>query len=149
MPDPTHVVRAAIFPPIGIARVGNSRVADEKGFFIGPEVPEAPGLPEGGYKDATGALLRQAARFHIYGYNAEGEVVAELNAKNAEIAWTVHLANKKAAWYEFRLALDIPDASAEGVTPSRRRNAMIAGDDRKRLVIDPGARTIQGCGTSG
>ena len=74
-----RIVRAAIHPAIGIARVGNS--PDE--FFIGPEVDEP--APLDSYKDAAGALKRQAARFRVYGYNAAGEAVAELTADNADV----------------------------------------------------------------
>src|SRR5690242_719705 len=100
----TRIVRAAIHPAIGVARVGNS--ADD--FFYGPEVIDPPSEKPGFYKDATGALKRQAARFRVYGYNAAGEVVAELTSATADIEWTVHVANKKAAWYQFQIALDIP-----------------------------------------
>ena len=128
------IVRAAVYPAIGIARVGNSPDA----FFIGPEVadprPEAPGF----YRDTTGALKRQAARFRIYGLNAAGEAVAELTAANADISWTVHLANKKAAWYAFELAQDIPEAAS--APPQWLRNGAVA--DRTSLVIDPGPRSI-------
>ena len=53
-----------IFPPIGIARVGNS----PDGWYYGPEIPDrlyAPGFtdgyrePEGGFKDDNGAIKRQ------------------------------------------------------------------------------------------
>ena len=42
-------------------------------------------LPEpiGGFKDASGALKRQAARFRIYGYDAAGAVVREITASEA------------------------------------------------------------------
>ena len=141
----TEIVRAAIHPAIGVARVGNS----ESDFFIGPEVTEPQPSPAGFYKDRKGALKRQAARFHIYGYNGAGEVVAELTADNADITWTAHVANKKAAWYEFQLAMDIPEASAPDLEPTRLRNRDVTGDDRKKLVIDPGPRTIAGRETSG
>lgn len=131
------IVRAAIHPAIGVARVGNS---DE--FYIGPEVTEPEPAPAGSYKDAAGALKRQAARFRIYGYNAAGEVVSELTAENADIRWTVHIANKKAAWYQFQLALDIPEAAS--ADPSLRRNRSVAGAARKKLVIAPAPRSIQG-----
>jgi hypothetical protein len=49
-----HHVR--IYPPIGIARVGNSKDA----WFIGPEVPGRFDEPTGGFKDAEGAVKRQA-----------------------------------------------------------------------------------------
>lgn len=129
------IVKAAIYPAIGIARVGNS---DD--YLIGPEVPEPLPEPPGSYRDKTGALKRQAARFRIYGLNAEGEAVAELTADNAEIEWTAHLANKKAAWYQFQLALDIPEAAS--APPTLLRNAAVA--DRTRLVIDPGLHRIRG-----
>jgi hypothetical protein len=145
MPQDQKIVRAAIHPAIGIARVGNS----SSEFFVGPEVPDAAALPPGAYKDKTGALKREAARFRIYGYNAMGKVVAELTPRNAVIEWTVHLANKKAAWYQFQLAMDIADASAPGAAVSRRRNPQVTGSDRQKLVIDPGPRSIHGCNTQG
>jgi hypothetical protein len=91
------ITRAEIHPTIGIARVGGSR--DFDGFFVGPEVPEELAHSQGAYKDSHGALKRQAAHFRIFGYNAGGEVVAELTPDDAEIEWTLHLANRKVAWY--------------------------------------------------
>lgn len=139
--DDSCIVKAAIHPTIGVTRLGNS----ENEFFIGPEVtdplPEVPGF----YRDNTGALKRQAARFRIYGLNAEGKVVAELTPENSTIEWTVHLANKKSAWYQFQLALDIPEA--EAAPPSLLRNAAVA--DRSQLIIDPGPRHIKGTNQQG
>lgn len=135
------IVKAAIYPGIGVARLGNS----QNDFFIGPEVPDPSPEPPGFYRDSTGALKRQAARFRIYGLNAEGRAVRELTAKDAKIEWTVHLANKKSAWYQFQLALDIPEANS--APPSLLRNAAVA--DRSQLVIDPGARSITGANQSG
>jgi len=136
-----QVVSAAIYPPIGVCRVGNSQ--DE--FFIGPEVTDPLPPQPGFYRDATGALKRQAARFRIYGLNAQGAPVRELTANEAVITWHVHLANQKAAWYQFQIALDIPEAAS--APPSLLRNATIA--DRKRLVIDPGPAQISGVNQSG
>ncbi len=85
------IVKAAIYPPIGICRVGNS--PDE--FYIGPEVPEPPALRPGSYRDSQGRLKRQAARFRVYGLNARNEPVKELTAADAEIIWAVTLANQK------------------------------------------------------
>jgi hypothetical protein len=133
---PSHtIVRAAIHPGIGVARVGDS--PDE--FFLGPEVPPPSPPPDGGYRDRSGALKRQAARFRIYGYDRHGRVVSELTAANADVKWTVHLANKKASWYAFEIALDIPEA-----TPTPRRNTSFTGEPRKSLEIDPGSRSISG-----
>jgi L-Lysine epsilon oxidase N-terminal/L-lysine epsilon oxidase C-terminal domain len=139
--DDHCIVRAAIYPSIGIARVGSS----EEEWFIGPEVTDpAPAAP-GFYRDKTGALKRQAARFRVYGLNAEGGVVAELTADNAEIRWTVHVANKKAAWFQFQLAQDIPEAAS--APPQLLRNAAV--DDRSKLAIDPGPRDVSGRNQSG
>lgn len=137
----TDIVKAAIYPPIGVARVGNSQ--DE--WFLAPEVPDP--LPEkpGFYRDATGALKRQAARFRIYGLDANGVAVKELTASDAKIEWRVHLANKKSAWFQFQLALDIPEAA--DAPPTLLRNATVS--DRNALMIDPGPRSINGKKTSG
>lgn len=139
------IVRAAIHPAIGVARVGNSRDA----FFIGPEVADQPALPQGEYKDKYGALKRQAARFRIYGHNSAGDVVAELTSHNADVNWTVHLANKKSVWYEFYHAFDIAEASGPGAPVTRRRNPQVTGTDRKSLIIDSGNRSISGKDTMG
>ncbi len=136
------IVRAAIHPAIGIARVGNSR----NEWFPAPEVvhplPKEPGF----YRDASGALKREGAVFHIYGYNAAGEVVRELTANWADIRWTAHVANHKAAWYQWQIALDIPESATLQVP---LRNAKVKGDARKTLVIDGGAKTIEGTNTRG
>jgi hypothetical protein len=134
----TTIVKAAIYPSIGIARVGNS-LTD---WYLGPEVPDPLPLPPGSYRDSTGALKREAARFRIYGLNAKGMIVQELTSADANITWTVQLANKKAAWYGFQLALDIPEASAPGSTPTTLRNPMVT--DRAALAITPSAREISG-----
>jgi hypothetical protein len=102
----THIVRAAIHPAIGVARLGN---ADE--FFIGPQVVPTPSAPLGSYRDARHALKRQAAEFRIFGYNTSGQVVSELTADSADIEWTVHVANSKAAWYQWQIAMDVPEAT--------------------------------------
>ena len=140
-PDDVRIVSAAIYPPIGVCRVGNSQ--DE--FFIGPEVPDPLPKQPGFYRDATGALKRQAARFRIYGLNAAGAPVRELTAREATITWHVHLVNQKAAWYQFQLALDIPEAARAHL--SALRNAGIT--DRRRLVIDPGPSEISGVNQNG
>jgi L-Lysine epsilon oxidase N-terminal/L-lysine epsilon oxidase C-terminal domain len=136
----TRVVRAAIHPAIGVARLGNSH----QEFFIGPQIVPSPSPPLGAYRDAQGALKRQAVQFRIYGYNAGGEVVAELTADTADIAWTAHVANTKAAWYQWEMALDVPEAANKSVP---LRNAAVG--DRQRLVIDGGEKTIAGKDTAG
>ena len=134
------IVRAAIHPAIGIARVGTST----EEFYVGPEIIANEKRPPGFYKDKQGALKRQAARFRVYGLDASGKVVKELTAKDAKITWTVHVANRKAEWFEFDVALDIAQA-----VPVPRRNVNFQGEDRKRLIIDPGPRSISGVDQSG
>jgi L-Lysine epsilon oxidase N-terminal/L-lysine epsilon oxidase C-terminal domain len=131
----SKIVRAAIYPAIGVARVGNS----PEEFYIGPEIIANEKRPPGFYKDSRGALKRQAARFRVYGLDATGRPVKELTAKDAKITWHVHVANRKAEWFEFNVAMDIPQA-----LPVVRRNGNFTGDDRKRLIIDPGPRSISG-----
>ncbi|MDH6129903.1 LodA/GoxA family CTQ-dependent oxidase [Kitasatospora sp. GP82] len=138
-----EIVRAAIHPAIGIARVGNSL----EEYFTAPEVPDPQPKEPGFHKDAAGAVKREVARFRVYGYNAQGQVVAELTPDNADIRWTAHLANKKSAWYQFQLALDIPDAAL--AKPAELRNKEITGDLRKDLIIDPGPISITGRNISG
>lgn len=130
------IMTAAIFPPIGVCRVGNS----EKEYFIGPEVPNPLAEATGFYRDPAGAIKRQAARFRVYGLNAKGKVVKELTAADATITWQVHLANQKAAWYQFQMALDVPEAAQ--ADPSCLRNPQVA--DRKKLTIDGGKQKIAG-----
>jgi L-lysine epsilon oxidase-like protein len=137
----TRVVRAAIHPAIGVARVGNSTE-----YFVGPQVVPAPSRDPGFYRDGAQALKREAAQFRIYGYNAAGDVVAELTADSADINWTAHVANSKAAWYQWEMAMDVPEAADKQVP---LRNASIKGAARQSLVIDGGARTIAGKNTSG
>jgi len=104
-----------IHPAIGIARVGNS---DE--FFVGPERLGEQPEPTGGFKDASCRVKRQAARFRIFAHHDDA-TVEEVTDAEADITWTVHLVNKKAAF-------------------PGRGNAEPAGD----LTIDPGARSTNG-----
>ena len=88
-------------------------------------------------RTADGAVARQAARFRVYGLDADGLPVRELTASEADIAWHVNVANSKAAWYEFDTAFDIP-----GAAPADLRNAGVR--DRSRLVVAPGERSVRG-----
>jgi hypothetical protein len=144
-PNFAAIVRAAIHPAIGIARVGDSK----REYFFGPEVIDPQPKKPGSYKDLKGALKREAARFRIYGFDAKGNVVAELTAGNADIDWSVHVANNKAAWYQFQIALDIPEAIVRpaDVPPSGLRNSMEF--DRTKLSIDGGSLRIRGRNRAG
>lgn len=136
---PGEIASVAIHPSIGVARVGNS--ADS--FYFGPEVPGSLPRPADGFKDPSGAIARQAARFRLYGLDAQGNVVRELTAADGAITWSASVANKKAAWYDYDMALDIPVAK-----PVTRRNAEIVGADRDELVVASGERSIAGVAAS-
>ena len=117
-----RVVRVAVHPAIGVARVGNSPDA----FFLAPEVPGT--TPLGPFKDAEGAMARQAARFRIFGYDRDGQVVGEITAAEANISWRVRVGNAKAAWYGADEPLDLPTAD-----PMPLRNPDVS--DRASLVV--------------
>lgn len=131
--NPRRIVSVAIHPAIGIARVGNS----EDSFFFGPEVPGVLPRARDGFKDRHGAIAKQAARFRIYGYDANGRVVREITAQEAGITWSVDVANSKAAWYEVNRAFDI-----SGAPPVPRRNANVA--DRSSLIVQANRRVVRG-----
>lgn len=122
------ITTVKIFPAIGIARLGNS--PDQ--FFIGSELPGVRTPPADGYKDTHCRVKRQAARFRLFGYDAGGALVQEITQADAGISWTVHLANKKAAWKRFNGLADNASLRNPGVA------------DRSTLEIDPGARTLNG-----
>jgi hypothetical protein len=108
------IVGVKVHPAIGVARLGDS--PDE--FFVGPEkVWEVPDPPSG-FKDAQCRVKRQAARFRVYAYH-DDNTIEELTAADADITWTIHVANKKA---------------------THAGNAGSSSD----LTIDPGARTLDG-----
>ena len=120
-----------IHPAIGIARVGNS-----KDCFVGPE---PGGAPPAKYRDRSGKLLRQAARFRVFRCERTATGVlrsaTELTADEAQISWTVHLVNAKGAAEEFP-----PVATRPALAGGRLRNA--GHSRREDLVIDPGPRTV-------
>lgn len=135
--DSDCIVRAGIYPPIGIMRVGNS----EKDYFIGPLVDEPQANSDDyAYRDEVGALKRQAAQFRIYGFNAAGKAVKELTTENAKIKWNAKLANQKSSWYQFQIALDIPDAQNSNIPPSLLRNVDV--NDRSTLMIEGESHSI-------
>lgn len=140
MPKKPEITSVAIYPPIGIARVGNS---DE--YYLAPEMPGKPAHAEGGFKDGTGRVKKQVVRYRVYGLDKDGQAVMELTDQDAKIEWRVHVANRKASWYQFLNALDL-----EGLAiPSAFRNGTVKGANRAQLTIDPGPRTICGAKQSG
>ena len=145
--------RYKIHPSIGIARVGTSTE-----FFLGPEIPGAFARPaDGRYRDGAKKLRRQAARFWVFEHDDEQPAAAARpvfagEGGVARIEWTVHLANKKAIWFEFDAIAGITGDPTENAPyppdwPLRNRNWIPTSqpdERRRRLIINPGPRTLTG-----
>jgi L-lysine 6-oxidase len=152
-----------IHPSIGVARVGNS----PREFYLAPET--LGGLPlacdaagnvvrNGAeptlidtFKDSAGRIKRQAARFTVMvsdGKKAGGSLREAVLGKDiTRIEWCVHLANKKAAWYEFSELqgdLMLGATNSYAAQKVKLRNAHVHGAARQALIIDPGPRTVAG-----
>src|ERR1041384_3445321 len=145
MSESHEITQFAIYPSIGVARIGNS----PQGFFFGPEQPEA--TRSGPYRDDGGRIKRQAARFRLYGLDAQGHVVKEITTADAQVHWQGEGANKKAAWFDFDQALDLDESLGSDVMAgiaSRIRNPDVKGDARGGLAITPPPVTISGKGVN-
>jgi len=153
-----------IHPAIGFARVGNSPE-----FYLAPDKtgglpiqcnPDGTALepeqPVTAFKDNSGAIKRQAARFRVFIYDDAspggrelkiGDRLQVLKQKSGQImtgsltdvVWTVYLANKKASWYEFH------ETSGEhGYAPDAvlRNHTVTDYNVRQNLIIDPGPQSV-------
>jgi len=131
-----------IFPAIGVARVGNSSE-----YYLAPETTGE--LPSGtfpdDFRDTNQLMKRQGVKFRVYCYPTDGSLPYEVKPgeKGVErIEWTVHLANKKAFWYEFE---PIKGQGTYPPTTSPLRNPGITDpNERAKLIIDPGPRILTG-----
>ncbi len=154
-----------IHPAIGVARLGDSGsnldnpFASPETFYVAPETigglptefdPNQPDerLPVTNFKDKVGQIRRQAARFQIFRDDGQGGSVP-VGLDDPEIVsirWTVHVANKKAAWYdfsEFKGNLMMGADNSYAATGVSLRNSVIKGaTDRKHLIVDPGPRSV-------
>ncbi|KAL1952428.1 hypothetical protein VTO73DRAFT_1577 [Trametes versicolor] len=164
--DPAKIARVEIFPPIGIARVGNSGATDtgepdpksKIEFFYGPEVPGITDVPhvfgvrEWSFRDGSGKIKRQAVRFRVYAYDKAGNVLGEINNTGGyTLNWSVHVANKKAAFYCFsgRLRPRNTNLRNPDVDSEPAKGGELSGDPfdqslegRKKLIVDPGCQKI-------
>ncbi len=131
-----NISHVAIYPPLGIARIGNSPT-----YFLASEQPGISEVPKGGYKDDMGRIKKEVARFRIYAFDKNGEVLGELTANEAKIEWRAQVANVKPAWYEFNNAMDLGKKYA---IPSIRRNKDVIGGYREQLAIKPSPKSISG-----
>jgi hypothetical protein len=129
-----------IYPPIGIARLG-----DSDRHYIGSEIPGHPGFEPAGdgterplaeYKDSQFRIKRQAARFRIFEVPDDGSPPRPARLPSgARVEWTVRLVNKKAG---------VQRGSAPKREPHRPQPIANPGP----VTIDPGARTIAGANTA-
>ncbi len=143
----------SVHPSVGVARLGN---AESNDFVLNPikigglpYEPDANLLPTTeviNFKDEAGCIRRQGQVFKIFDEDNNELTLGSANVTNIE--WTVHLANKKAAWYEFRelngnlLYGDENSYLNRGVP---WRNASIEDESaRQGLIIDLGPRVISG-----
>lgn len=121
-----------IHPAIGVARLGNSPsffVAAETLFGTPFEIVDGHEVPVQKFKDPQARVKKQAARFRIFEYE-DGAPLREITADDAEIIWSVRLANTKGS------------ADLAPIPRSGRRNHDVA--DRESLEIKPGERAING-----
>ncbi len=139
-----------VHPAIGIARVGNSEDHYFAPEHIGglPVNPDSRPFEPDDFRDKDLRVRRQAVRFEVYRYEGPDDPGTPVRIGEhgvARVEWTVHVANKKAAWYEFLVG-----AGEYGYSPEHRlRNADVTDpDERRRLFIDPGPRTLSGPGES-
>ncbi|HLP89098.1 MAG TPA: LodA/GoxA family CTQ-dependent oxidase [Nostocaceae cyanobacterium] len=140
-----------VFPSIGVARVGNSEEIGNH-YYLAPEtsggLPIKPGtentpITENDLRDSQGKLKREGARFRVFCYpDGGGEPYEVLPESGIKIKWTVHLANKKAAWYKFK------PVEGEGIYPPNTELRNPGVTDRASLIIDPGPRTLDSPGQS-
>ncbi len=129
------ITRCAVYPSLGCARLGNCEGTAPDEWFLGPEVPNVYPTPPGGYKK-DGKIKRQGARFRVYARDDDGNV-RELTLDCDDVAdmvWTVELANRKASWYEYNNAMDLPE-DAPPISSKQRNNNQI--ENRETLQITP------------
>ncbi len=141
-----------ISPSVGIARLGNSK----KQFCLSPD--EIGGLPYEAdasgnklgpiknFKDDESQVRRQGQVFKVFNTNGE-----ELTANSPNVTlmeWTVHLANKKAAWYQYSELegnlLYGEENSYKNREVAFRNPSLVTEEERQTLIIDPGPRSVSG-----
>ena len=139
----TDINSLRIFPAIGICRVGGSRQ-----WFYAPEIPGLPPEDNDHYKDGTSLIKKQVQRFRIYAYDKNNNVIGEITSNEADITWGTHLANTKAAWYEFYNPLDNGELAPP--IPGKKRNRQVKSKQQREreLVVNPGLVEITGANTN-
>ena len=141
-------MKLRLHPSVGVGRLGNSQEfylspksigglpfeADDNGNQIGPIIS---------FKDNASQVKRQGQPFQIF--DEKGHELTLDSPNVVSIKWTVHLANKKAAWYQYselkgNLLYGEDNSYANRGVPFRNLDE----PNRQSLIIDPGPRTISG-----
>lgn len=159
-----------IHPAIGIARLGDSGAGlanpfiKPDTFYLAPTTTgglpteydaQDPGraAPVESFKDKAGRVRRQAARFQVFREDGKGGSIpiSLVDPDIESIRWTVHVANKKPAWYGFseyqgNLMLGPQNSYERQGVPVRNAKLKAETDRQKKLIIDPGPRTVSGPG---
>ncbi|GHC55992.1 LodA/GoxA family CTQ-dependent oxidase [Roseibacillus persicicus] len=106
-------MKYAIYPPIGISRLGNS--ADS--YFLSPETKDLTGIevnndgqdtPVTKFKDDEYKVKRQGSRFTLFEIPEEGDPRPAQLPAGAIVKWSVSLTNKKDAVERPNAPLDFP-----------------------------------------
>ncbi|KAG8792531.1 hypothetical protein FRC12_005847 [Ceratobasidium sp. 428] len=162
---PEDIKFVDIFPPINVARVGG-KCTDSNEYFISSEVPGVEPIPEaqdirpslnspgsestreGGFKDKDYKIRKQAARFRVYAFDKDSKPLGEITSENYSLTWTVHVANKKAAWVVFRGRYQnetwrLRNKDVQGWPSETDRNYEYT-NTRTKLIIDSGEQVIEG-----
>ncbi|MBU1621059.1 MAG: CTQ-dependent lysine 6-oxidase LodA [Gammaproteobacteria bacterium] len=141
-----------IHPSVGVARLGNS----PEQFYLAPEkTGQLPfeadpfgnkGEPVHQFKDYAGRVRRQGQAFKLL--SEDGTELTLDNPNVQSIQWTVHLANKKAAWYQYselqgNLLYGQENSYQQQKVPFRNPD-QTTEQDRQKLIIDPGPRSLAG-----
>ena len=159
-----------IHPSLGVARLGNSSefylsprsiggrpiVCNEFGDETDEKRPQIDYVKK--FKDKQKRVKKQAVKFFVYKHDTVKKTAEKIDltdkTKVKSVKWTVHLANKKSAWFdfsEFKGDLMLGDKNTYDNRPPKidgssddvdKRNASVEDKDRKYLITDFGPRTL-------
>ncbi|KAL4065368.1 hypothetical protein V8B97DRAFT_2016672 [Scleroderma yunnanense] len=161
-----------IFPPIGVARLGDSGFNLDTGkpdgdiqWFLPSELPGTDDMPaslngqfrEGEKSKHPYRIKRQAVRFRVYAYAQDGKNLGEITSGRDspyQLNWTVHVANHKPAYYLFAGEYQVDQKDQTKLSSGEKRelrNPDVQGGTpenpvdpaiRKKLQVDAGAQRI-------
>lgn len=156
--DPRRIKTLRVYPPLGLARVGNCIAQDPfiDDYLVSTEViGGTPTRPDGApartvddYRGPDSSIRRHAARFRIYATLDDDSVTEVTLAAGVRIEWRVALANLKAGWYQFQQAMDLPDGIAKEA-PRRNPNVTGPSGNRPSLDVRPQPKSISGVSLKG